>query len=56
MVHLPLISGDEFVKAAQKAGYVWDHTEGITGEEVVGLCSGLFLGGWLLMDRAGNFV
>jgi len=25
---LPIISGDDFVKAVQKVGYVWDHTEG----------------------------
>jgi len=25
---LPVISGDDFVKAMKKAGYVWDHTEG----------------------------
>jgi predicted RNA binding protein YcfA (HicA-like mRNA interferase family) len=25
---LPVISGDEFIKAASKVGYVWDHTEG----------------------------
>jgi predicted RNA binding protein YcfA (HicA-like mRNA interferase family) len=25
---LLIISGDEFVKAVQKIGYVWDHTEG----------------------------
>lgn len=24
----PAVSGDEFVKAMEKAGYVWDHTEG----------------------------
>ena len=28
MTRLPLISGDEFVKAVHKIGYVWDHTEG----------------------------
>ena len=28
MPHLPMISGDDFVKAVQKVGYVWDHTEG----------------------------
>ena len=28
MARLPLISGDDFVKAVQKVGYVWDHTEG----------------------------
>ncbi len=28
MPHLPIISGDDFVKAVQKVGYVWDHTEG----------------------------
>ena len=29
MVRLPVISGDDFVKAMRKTGYVWDHTEGI---------------------------
>ncbi len=28
MSRLPVISGDDFVKAMKKAGYVWDHTEG----------------------------
>ncbi len=28
MPRLPIISGDAFVKAVQKVGYVWDHTEG----------------------------
>ena len=28
MVRLPVISGDDFVKAMHKIGYVWDHTEG----------------------------
>lgn len=28
MARLPTISGDDFVKVAQKIGYVWDHTEG----------------------------
>ena len=28
MSRLPVISGDEFVKAVRKIGYVWDHTEG----------------------------
>jgi predicted RNA binding protein YcfA (HicA-like mRNA interferase family) len=28
MPHLPVVSGDEFVKALRKIGYVWDHTEG----------------------------
>ena len=28
MARLPVISGDDFVKAMQKIGYVWDHTEG----------------------------
>ncbi|MDP2953842.1 MAG: type II toxin-antitoxin system HicA family toxin [Chloroflexota bacterium] len=28
MTRLPLISGDDFVKAMRKIGYVWDHTEG----------------------------
>jgi predicted RNA binding protein YcfA (HicA-like mRNA interferase family) len=28
MSRLPVISGDAFVKAARKTGYVWDHTEG----------------------------
>jgi predicted RNA binding protein YcfA (HicA-like mRNA interferase family) len=26
--HLPVISGDQFVKAVSKIGYSWDHTEG----------------------------
>jgi predicted RNA binding protein YcfA (HicA-like mRNA interferase family) len=26
--HLPIISGDQFVKAVGKVGYKWDHTEG----------------------------
>jgi len=25
---LPVVSGDEFVKAVRKIGFVWDHTEG----------------------------
>jgi len=25
---LPVISGDDFVKAVRKIGYVWDHTVG----------------------------
>jgi predicted RNA binding protein YcfA (HicA-like mRNA interferase family) len=28
MPHLPIISGDQFVKAVKKIGYNWDHTEG----------------------------
>jgi predicted RNA binding protein YcfA (HicA-like mRNA interferase family) len=28
MPHLPVISGDQFVKAVRKIGYNWDHTEG----------------------------
>ena len=28
MARLPIISGDDFVKVAQKIGYVWDYTEG----------------------------
>ena len=28
MVRLPVVSGDDFVKAMGKIGYVWDHTEG----------------------------
>lgn len=28
MAHLPVVSGDDFVKAMRKIGYVWDHTEG----------------------------
>jgi len=28
VARLPLISGDDFVKAMRKIGYVWDHTEG----------------------------
>ena len=28
MAHLPVISGDDFVKVMNKIGYVWDHTEG----------------------------
>jgi predicted RNA binding protein YcfA (HicA-like mRNA interferase family) len=28
MPQLPLISGDQFVKAVRKIGYSWDHTEG----------------------------
>ena len=28
MTRLPLLSGDDFVRVMQKAGYVWDHTEG----------------------------
>jgi predicted RNA binding protein YcfA (HicA-like mRNA interferase family) len=28
MPHLPVISGDEFVKAAGKIGYLLDHVEG----------------------------
>jgi len=28
VARLPMISGDEFVKAMRKVGYVWDYTEG----------------------------
>ena len=28
MARLPVMSGDEFVRAVSKIGYVWDHTEG----------------------------
>jgi predicted RNA binding protein YcfA (HicA-like mRNA interferase family) len=28
MPHLPVISGDDFVKAIRKSGYQLDHTEG----------------------------
>jgi len=28
VARLPVISGNEFVKAMGKIGYVWDHTEG----------------------------
>jgi len=28
VARLPVVSGDEFVKAMLKIGYVWDHTEG----------------------------
>ncbi|RLC93079.1 MAG: hypothetical protein DRI40_09185 [Chloroflexi bacterium] len=28
MARLPVISGDDFVKAMRRIGYVWDHTEG----------------------------
>ena len=28
MTRLPVISGDDFVKAMRNIGYVWDHTEG----------------------------
>lgn len=28
MTRLPVISGDNFVEAMRKIGYVWDHTEG----------------------------
>jgi predicted RNA binding protein YcfA (HicA-like mRNA interferase family) len=28
MPRLPIISGDQFVKAVSKVGYSWDHTEG----------------------------
>ena len=28
MARLPVISGDDFVKIMDKAGYIWDHTEG----------------------------
>ena len=29
MSHLPIISGDDFVRAMRLIGYQWDHTEGI---------------------------
>jgi predicted RNA binding protein YcfA (HicA-like mRNA interferase family) len=29
MSRLPMISGDDFVRAVRKIGYEWDHTEGI---------------------------
>jgi len=28
VARLPIISGDDFVKAMRKISYVWDHTEG----------------------------
>jgi len=28
VARLPVISGDKFVKAMRKVGYVWDYTEG----------------------------
>jgi predicted RNA binding protein YcfA (HicA-like mRNA interferase family) len=28
VARLPIISGDDFVKAMREIGYVWDHTEG----------------------------
>ncbi|MBI4267337.1 MAG: type II toxin-antitoxin system HicA family toxin [Chloroflexi bacterium] len=28
MAHLPVISGDKFVKIMRQVGFVWDHTEG----------------------------
>jgi len=28
VARLPVISGDDFVKAMGKIGYIWDHTEG----------------------------
>jgi predicted RNA binding protein YcfA (HicA-like mRNA interferase family) len=28
MPHLPVVSGDDFVRALKKAGYAWDHMEG----------------------------
>ena len=28
MPRLPIISGDQFVKAIRRIGYNWDHTEG----------------------------
>ncbi len=28
MSHLPVLSGDDFVRAMTRAGYTWDHTEG----------------------------
>lgn len=28
MARIPVMSGDDFVKAVSKIGYVWEHTEG----------------------------
>ena len=28
MPRLPVVSGDDFVRAMEQVGYVWDHTEG----------------------------
>ena len=28
MARLPMISGDEYVRAISRAGFLWDHTEG----------------------------
>jgi len=28
VARLPVISGDDFVRAVRRVGYVWDHTEG----------------------------
>ena len=28
MARIPVLSGDEFVKLMERAGFVWDHTEG----------------------------
>ena len=28
MARLPVMSGNDFVKAVARVGYVWDHTEG----------------------------
>lgn len=28
MARLPMVSGDEFVRAMSRAGFIWDHTEG----------------------------
>jgi len=28
MSHLPVMSGDDFMKVISKIGYEWDHTEG----------------------------
>ena len=28
MARIPILSGDEFVKLMERAGFVWDHTEG----------------------------
>ena len=28
MPRLPIVSGDDFVKAISHIGYIWDHTEG----------------------------
>ena len=28
MARLPVISGDDFVRVMERAGFIWDHTEG----------------------------